>query len=261
MNKKNITRYLEVLYYLSLKQVKVRYKSTFFGFMWALFTPLIQLLVLVIVFSLFFKVNLNNYPVFLMAGLFPWNFFQISLNNATKSLIDNRYLLKNTSFPRSLIPLSVIASELFVFLLSFIPILTILIVSLSLLNHVLWLPNFALLFLALLLEILLLIGITLSTSALEVNYRDIAHLVQTVLPVWFYLTPIIYPLSFVPRNIYFLYILNPMVGIINLFQFSFSRVVNLQIEVVLFSIFIIFLTMIIGMLIFKTKQKDFVDYL
>lgn len=119
MNKKD---YFNFLWLMTEKEIKARYKNAFFGFLWILFNPLLQMIIMGIVFQNFIKIptNSNNYFLFIFPGLLVWNFFSLSINKATSSLVWQRNLIQKAKFPRETIPISIILSNFFNFLISLV---------------------------------------------------------------------------------------------------------------------------------------------
>ncbi|OGM02045.1 hypothetical protein A2115_02575 [Candidatus Woesebacteria bacterium GWA1_41_8] len=255
MSTKGYAKYVWLAWILTLRELKGRYKTAVLGFMWAFVNPLIQLLVLGLVFSIFLKVQVPNYPVFLLSGLLPWTFFSSALTQGTSSLINNRDIIKKTFFPRQVIPISTVAASLINFLVTLI-IFLILIILISL--PVSFNPLFIIL--ALFLLITLTLGLILTTSSLEIYYRDVSFIVQALVLVWFYLTPVIYPLSFVPEKYLAIYKLNPMVGIVSLFRGGFLGTSQLSLDAVLISAAEAVSLLIFGLWIFKKRQIYFPDW-
>lgn len=203
-----LTQY-KLIFNLALKEFKVRYKNARLGFLWAFIYPIILMIILNIVFTKILAIKIVNYPFFLLTGLFPWTFLTASLSNSTVSLVDNAPLIKKVYFPRSIIPISVTFTNLINFIFCLVVLLLLLIVfKIKLSIYIFYLP------LILLIQIIFIISISLITSHLYIRYRDMKYLVDILLLMWFYATPIFYPLTFVPEKLYSFYILNPMVGII-----------------------------------------------
>lgn len=194
---------------LGIKEFKIRYKNARLGFLWAFIYPLILMLVLNFVFTKILTIKIPNYPFFLLCGLFPWTFFATSLSNSTVSIVDNARLIQKIYFPRAIIPIAVIFNNL----INFIFCLTLLVVLLIVFNIKL---SFYLSYLPLILFIQLafIVCSSLITSHLYIKYRDVKYLVDVLLLIWFYATPIFYSVDLVPQKIYPFYIFNPMVGII-----------------------------------------------
>lgn len=239
---------------LTIKELKGRYKSTFIGFLWIFINPLLQMIVLTIVFSIFLKINVQNYPLFVFSGLLPWMFFSLSLQSGTSSLIANRDLIKKLNFPRELLPISSVLAHLFTFILAM--------ALLVLFVGVFFGATFSLFLLipVIVLISILAIGITLLLSSFDIYYRDVSFILQSALLVWFYITPILYPSTLVPENFLFVYSLNPMVGIITAFQ---SILLNTNMpawNVLTISVFETVILLLIGFFVFKKRSKYFADW-
>lgn len=200
-----------LLWQLTLKEVRARYKQSLLGYLWIIANPLAQLIVFTFVFSVIVRFPTGDipYPIFLYAGLLPWTLFQGSVSTATQTLVENGPLLRKVIFPRQFLPYSVILAKLIDFCISFL-----LLIGLMVIYGVV--PSWKVVFvpLLLLLQIMFTTGISLVLSACNLLYRDVQYLVNLLLMLWMYLTPIVYPFSLVPERYQWLYLLNPMVGII-----------------------------------------------
>ena len=240
---------------LVVKELKSKYKSATFGFLWILINPLLQMIVLTIVFSIFLKINIKNYPLFVFSGLLPWMFFSLSLQSGTSSLIANRDLIKKLNFPRELLPISSVLAHLSTFILA-IALLTLFVVILFGISfHFLFLiPIIALM-------TLLAIGITLLLSSFDIYYRDVSFILQSALLVWFYITPILYPTALVPEFFLALYNLNPMVGIITAFQSIFLKTNIADWAALTISVFETMILLLVGFFVFKKRSKYFADWI
>jgi lipopolysaccharide transport system permease protein len=253
-----IKYFSDLLFVLTQKELKARYKHALLGFLWVFLIPLIQMLVLGFVFSIFLKFNIKNYYLFLFTGLLPWNFFSLALNKATPRIIFDRSLIQKSKFPRSSIPLSMILSYFIHFLASLLLLLIYLIITKQ---WYFFSPiNLSFIIVGILLLLIFTIGLSLITSALNVFYRDIAFAVQAGIMFWFYLTPIIYPFSAIPDNYQQVFYLNPLLTV---FSFLQKPVIdfNLPANIIFFHILIIFLTCIVGFYVFRKKEKYFADFL
>ncbi len=214
----------DLIYNLALKDFKVRYRSATLGFLWMLLNPILQMLVLSLVFSFIVKIPVDvPFPIFLLCGLLPWNFMSMTLGVGASSLVNERNLVKKLYFPREIIPISVAAGHFINFLIAlalFMP------VPLFLLNSWSW----ALLYLPL--PILLLALFTVSITSLatlsDAFFRDTRFIVEALLMIWFYATPVFYPVSFLTSLtgaapdwvMPFIQLIrfNPMAGIITMFR-------------------------------------------
>lgn len=210
--------YKFLLYQLSQKEIKARYKQSFVGYAWVIVNPLAQLLVFTFVFSMIFRtISIDvPYPLFVFSVLIPWTFLQTAITSATNSLVGNRELLKKVAFPREVIPYAAVFSKtvdvafsyiiFFLFMIAYgVPITA---------SILLFIPLFAI-------QMLLTTAIGLFTAAANLFYRDVQYLIALVLMLWMYVTPIVYPLSMVPEKYLTLYKLNPLVGIIEGYRAAF----------------------------------------
>lgn len=240
---------------LILREIKARYKQSILGYAWIIFNPLIQLLVYSFVFSIIFKFPTGAVPysIFLFVGLLPWIYFQTSLTSSTMVLVDNSNLLKKVNFPREILPYSVICSKsLDLFFSSLLLIVFLFVYKLPISLTILYIvPIFFL-------QVVLMSGLALFLSAANLFYRDIQYVTNLMLVMWMYLTPVVYPISLVPKNYLWLYKLNPMVGITEgyksaIFNTPFDWLGILLSSVVSFSVFIF------GFWIFKKSEKAFAD--
>lgn len=238
---------------LSKKELKAKYTSTALGFLWILINPLLQMVVMIIVFSFFLKVQVKNYPVFIFSGLLSWTFFSVGLQAGISSLINNRDLLKKVSFPREVLPISAVLSHLFTFVLVlFLLILYSLVTSGIHASLLLLLP-------LVVLQTVLLIALSLFLSCLDIEYRDVSFIIQALLTPWFYLSPILYPISLVPEKYLFLYSLNPMAGIVTGYQSIFLNTPYIW-SMLFSSVFVTFTLLLGGITLFRKRSKYFADW-
>ncbi len=236
------------------REVKARYKQSIIGYFWVILNPLAQMLVYTFVFSVVFRFPSEiPYPLFLFAALLPWTQLQTTISAATNSLVSNDVLLKKVAFPREIIPYSVVLSKLLDFVFASLIFMVMMVVY----DQPLQLSSlyfFGLFFV----QIILMTGLSLLLSALNLFYRDVQYLTTLVLMIWMYLTPVVYPLSLVPEKFIWFYKLNPMVGLIEgyrsaLFGFPFET------SIIAWSIGISFGFFILGFLVFKRTEKVFAD--
>jgi lipopolysaccharide transport system permease protein len=250
--------FLELLFALTQKEIKARYKHAILGFLWIFINPLVQMLVMGFVFSLIFKFGIKDYYLFLFFGLLPWNFFSLALTKATPRIVYDRSLIQKSKFPQEVIPLSIVLSHFFHFLVSWLMLIIFLLItqqwqffSLSAISNQL---------LAIFLLVIFTSGLSLVTSALTVFYRDINFVVQMGIMLWFYVTPIIYPFSAVPQKFQTIFYLNPLLTV---FSFLQKPLISLSIpfETTLTHILVILLTLFLGWRFFKSKAQYFSDWL
>ncbi|WP_100814095.1 ABC transporter permease [Microbacterium lacus] len=224
----------ELLANLALREIRGKYKRTVLGQLWSLANPLALMLIYTVVFSLILRVQpgpgdpsgLNIFALWLLAGLLPWLFFANSVSLAMGSLVDNQNLIQKVYFPRIVLPLSVIASIAYTWCLEML----VLIIALSIAGAVVW-PWLPLVVVAMVLLALFAAGFALMLSVANVYFRDTQYLMGLLFQLWFYATPIIYPLSYVAdlsvntggiagTNItpLDLFRLNPMEGFVDIFR-------------------------------------------
>ena len=245
--------YFELLYNLAKKDLKVRYKTAFLGFLWAILNPLLMMLVLTIIFSILFRIKTDSpYSIFVLTGLIPCTFFNLSLSSCTNSIIDNSSLIKKVYFPREIIPISIVLANLINFLLSILILFVFLfILNIKLTILILFLP------VIIALQLIFIVGISLLTSSLNVYYRDIRYIVEATLLMWFYVTPVFYPVSMVPERFKVYYFLNPMAGIVSSYRELLIDGKFPEIYLFLETSFITLIFFLAGYLVFKKIEPVF----
>lgn len=251
----DVHRFIELLLAMTEKELRARYKHTLFGFFWLVANPVLQMLVIGFVFTFFMKDPIANYYYYLFTGLLVWNFFSLSLMKATPCITFERSLIKKAAFPRSVIPLSIILSNLVHLVLAqvlfLIPVL-----FLGTMSFFSVVPIVA----AYILLILFTVGLSLLTTALNVRFRDVQFFTQALLTIWFYGTPIMYSFSIIPRRFIWLWRLNPMTSILQLFQYGFIRYPPPGPAMLTANIAVILVTFVLGVRIFKKESKIFDDW-
>jgi ABC-type polysaccharide/polyol phosphate export permease len=210
-------RFRELVVLLVQRDLKVRYKRSVLGMGWTLLNPLLQMVVYTLVFSTIMKVGVPRFPIFLLAGLLPWTLVSVSLTGSAHCLLNNQSLIRKVAVPQMVYPLAVVASKVVDLLLSLVP-FAVLAVVLGRSPRLEWL----FLVPALALATLFSVGLALLFSSLTVFYRDMRHLIDILIQVWFYVTPVLYPLEFLEKVPYpwmrTLLLANPATPIIRCFQ-------------------------------------------
>jgi len=266
LNKKQ--RYwLDFLSVMTQKEIKARYKRATLGFLWILINPLLQMLVMGFVFQFFVPVKVDNYFLFLFAGLLPWNFFTQSLTKTTPSFFYERNLIKKAQFPKETIVLSIILSNLFHFLIALF-ILTVLLIgdkvileNYGFIQFLFYSIRTLWIFPAIILLVLFTSGLSLLVSSLNVRFRDVNLIIQLAVVLWFYATPVVYALNLLPVFLRPFFYLNPMTAIIELFHYALMGLPITSIEFNWISLLIIFYVFYLGIKIFKKESKNFDDWL
>jgi ABC-type polysaccharide/polyol phosphate export permease len=205
----------DLIWTLALKELRVRYKRSALGFLWALLNPLLMMAILAIVFSTVMRIPVPRYAIFLMSALLPWTFFSQSLAYSAESIVGNGELLKKVRVAKSVFPTAAVLSNVINFLLSMIPLLVLMVI--------LWFPfhwTWVYLPVPLVSLVLFSLGCSFFFSAANVFFRDMAHIVQVLLSAWFYVSPVIYSLDFVPPRYHLFFRLNPMLYLLNGFRLA-----------------------------------------
>jgi lipopolysaccharide transport system permease protein len=248
--------YRELLYFLVWRNLKVRYKQTVLGILWAVIQPFF----LMVVFSVFFgklaKIPSEGipYPIFAYAALLPWSYFAKSLSTCSESIVGNSHLITKVYFPRLIIPISPVLSTLVDFAISFTILFTMMI-------YYRIIPSLT----ALLLPLLVLmamataLGAGLWLSALNVHYRDVRHATSFLVQFWFFATPVVYPSSLVPEKWLLFYSLNPMVGVVEGFRGALLGKGQIIGPMFIVSIIVTALLLITGTFYFRRMEKGFAD--
>jgi ABC-type polysaccharide/polyol phosphate export permease len=201
----------DLLFAWSKRILRARYKQSFLGFFWALIQPAANVIIFTILFTLVIPIQTDQpYLLFAFVAMVPWTFFTASLNDMVNSLVDNMNLVTKIYFPREVLPLAALIARSVDFFLA-----GIMLIPLMIYFHAPFFPP-SLFFLPLIFLVQAAFGLGLGfiAAALNVFYRDIRHIVTLALQLWFYLTPIIYPIDRIPEAYQSLYFLNPMTGII-----------------------------------------------
>jgi ABC-type polysaccharide/polyol phosphate export permease len=220
-----LCRYRSLIRHLTVRELKARYRGSLLGFLWTFLNPLFLLTVYALVFKVFFRIQMENYAVFMFVGLLPWIWFSSSIMEGTNSIIAGGSLVTKVLFPLQVLPTVKVFSALLNYLF-----------SLPILFGFLWFYGIplggSLLFfpLVLLIQWVFIQALALILSALNVLYRDVQHLVANFLTFWFFLTPILYPLTQVPERFRLLLFLNPQTGFSMAYQdlFFYGRSPSLE---------------------------------
>ena len=209
--------YRELLYFLTWRDVKVRYKQTALGAAWAVIQPFFTMLVFSLFFGRLAKIPSDGvpYPIFAYVALVPWTFFASGLAQSADSLVGSANLLRKVYFPRLLIPMATVVSGLVDFVIAFLVLLGMMVFyGITPTAHILWLP------LLVLLALVTALGVGLWLSALNVMFRDVRYIVPFVVQFWLFATPIAYPSSLLQEPWRTIYGLNPMAGVVEGFRWA-----------------------------------------
>ena len=249
---RGLKHYFDFLWAMTEKEIRTRYKRTILGFSWIILNPLLQMLVIGLIFSFFVKIP--DYFLFLISGLLPWQFFSLSVQKATPSFVYERNLLQKANFPKEAIPLSIVFANFINLIIAvFLLILLLLLIRRSV--------SVAILIISLTWLLVFTVGLVLLTSTLNVKYRDIGFITQSIMILWFYLTPIIYNISLIPPRIHFIYFLNPLSSIFELLHQSLNGQGNINHDMLMANITISAVVVAMGIGVFVRDNRYFVDWL
>lgn len=253
---KELWRFRELFYFLSLRDIKVRYKQTSIGILWAILQPFLTM----IIFSVFFgrvagiSVREIPYPIFVYSGLLFWNYFSNSLATASNSLVAEQNIIQKVYFPKIIIPLASTIVFFLDFIFSFIVFIGLMFYyhfSPTLIGILLIIPALAITFLS-------FSGLSLVFSSVNVKYRDVRYALPFFIQLLVFLTPVIYPASILGKYQWLLY-LNPMSGVIETMRIGLLGVGTINWLVFGSSALISILLFILGLMYFKRSERFFAD--
>ncbi len=219
LNLSELWYYRELLYFLTLRDVKVRYKQTLMGLAWVIIQPLATMLIFTLVFNRFVRLDAGSlpYPLFALSGLLLWLFFANAVTNSTNSLVSNANLITKVYFPRMFIPAASVGAGLVDLGVAFL-----LLIVMSFYYGVTLTLNILFLPIIILMMTVLALGVGLLSAALTVKYRDLRHALPFIIQLWMFASPVIYPTSIVPARWKWLLMINPVAGIIEGFRASLT---------------------------------------
>lgn len=258
LNLRELLEYRELFYYFTWRDIKVKYKQTFLGFLWAILQPILMMVIFTVFFGRALKVPSDNipYPVFAFTGLILWTVFSSGIINAGNSMVSNASIIKKIYFPRLVIPVSAIMVSLFDFAMGLVPLIALLFFYGQ---SVLWLPAIICWPLGLLLTIISAFGPGCWLAALNVKYRDFRYVIPFLVQVLLFVTPVLYPISVLQDSwARFILAVNPMYAAVTLFRYPFTKVLG-DPPLLLMSIFSGVILFVIGIFYFRKTEKYFAD--
>ena len=258
LNLRDLWAYRELLYFLMWRDVKVRYKQTLLGVLWAVLQPLLMMLIFTLFFGRLAGLSSDGIPysLFAYAGLLPWIFFAASVNTGGNSVVNSAHLITKVYFPRLFVPMASIGVALIDLAISFL-----VLGALMAYHSVAPTPGVLLLPFLVILLTLLAFAVGTLTAALNVKYRDIRLALPFLIQVWFFATPIIYPVSLLPERWRWVLALNPMTGIIEGFRSALYGRKPLDWLSLSLSALITLALLAYAIFNFKRMEKDFADVL
>ncbi|MEZ0395239.1 MAG: ABC transporter permease [Anaerolineales bacterium] len=257
LNLRDLWKYRELIYFLTWRDIKVRYKQALLGVAWAVLQPILTMVIFSVILGYLLNVPTDNgvpYPVFSFVALLPWQLFANALQRTSASLVGNANLLTKVYFPRLVIPVSAVGAGLVDFAISFLVLIGLMLFyQIQPTWNILWLP------LLVLLALLTAVAVGLWLSALNVQYRDVQHMVPFVIQAWFYASPVVYSASIIPSARWQLvYALNPMAGVIQGFRWALlgTQAPDASLAV---SSAVVAVLLVSGLFFFKRMERTFAD--
>ena len=256
LNLGDLWQYRELIYFLTWRDIKVRYKQTALGAAWAILQPFLSMVVFTIFFGGLLKVSSDNvpYPIFSYTALLPWGVFSKALTDAGRSLVINRNMITKVYFPRLVVPLASVLSGVVDFLIAFIVLLGMMVYFQVTPSSAVWALPFLLI-----LALITALGVGLWLSALNVIYRDVGYVLPFLTQFWFYITPVVYSSTEVPDKWRLIYALNPMTGVVEGFRWALLNTESAPGPMVVVSAVIAVVILISGMFYFRRMERTFAD--
>jgi lipopolysaccharide transport system permease protein len=255
---RELWEYRELLVFFAWRDIKVRYKQTILGALWAIIQPFFTM----VIFSLFFGRLAHvpsdgvPYPIFSYTALVPWTFFATALAQASNSLVSSANMIKKIYFPRLALPIATVLAGLLDFALAFIVLLGMMFFYRMVPTiNIIWLPFF------LLLALVTSLGVSLWLSAMNVQFRDVRYTIPFLTQVWLFLTPIAYPSSSIPEPWRTLYGINPMAGVVEGFRWALLGTDTAPGPMIVVSSVVALVLFLSGALYFRRMEQSFADVL
>jgi len=246
----------ELLYFLTWRDIKVRYKQTVLGAAWAIIQPFFTMIVFSVFFGRLARIPSDGipYPVFSYAGLVPWTFFANGLNESAASVVGSAHLIRKVYFPRLIVPISSVLSGLVDFVLSFAVLLGMMLYfGVMPTRSIVWLPGLVLL------ALVTCLGVGLWLSALNVQFRDVRYTVPFLTQFWLFATPIAYPSSLLPEPWRTLYGINPMAGVVEGFRWALLGTHTAPGPIMIVSCAAALALLVSGLFYFRRMERTFAD--
>ena len=254
---KDLWVYRELVYFLTWRDLKVRYKQSVLGVLWAILKPFMTMVVFTIFFGNFAKMPSDGvpYPIFAYTATLPWELFASAMSVASRSMVSSGSMISKIYFPRLIVPLASVMSALVDFFIGFI-------ILIGMMFYYKIIPTIATLWLPLLILLALVtaLGVGFWTSALMVRYRDVGYLMPFLTNIWMYITPVVYPASMIPEKWRLIYYLNPMTGVVEGFRYALlGTSQSISTGMVLLSAGISIIILVTGLFYFRRMEKQFAD--
>jgi lipopolysaccharide transport system permease protein len=257
LNLHDLWTYRELVFFMIWRDIKVRYKQTMLGMLWAVIQPVMTMVVFNFLFGTVAKVPTDGipYPIFAYTALLPWGLFVAALNQASRSLTSNHNMITKIYFPRLVLPVASVLAGLVDFAIAFVILIVLMIYyKVTPAWNVLWaLPLF------LLLAIITALGVALWLSAINVQYRDVNYALPFITQFWLFITPVAYSAKVISEEWQLVYSLNPMAGVVNGFRWALLGSGNGPDAALWVSVGISVLVLVSGLFYFRNMERTFAD--
>lgn len=251
-----LCEYRDLLYFLVWRDIKVRYKQTLLGVAWVILQPFISMVIFSVIFGTFARLPSEGipYPLFTFTALLPWQLFAYALSQSSESLVANERLITKVYFPRILIPITPVFSGLLDFMIAFMVLLGLMLFYGVFPGMKLFaLPVF------ILMAAVTALGAGLWLTALNVQFRDVRYTIPFLTQIWFYLTPVAYSATLIPEKLRFLYGLNPMTGVVEMFRWALLGKQPPSMVMLLISGVVSLVLLFSGLRYFQRMEHEFAD--
>jgi lipopolysaccharide transport system permease protein len=253
---KELSKYRDLFYFLVTRDIKVKYKQTVLGGLWAIIRPFFMMVVFTLFFGKLAQIPSDGipYPIFSYTAMVAWMYFATSIADSANSLIGEANLISKVYFPRVIVPLSPVLAGLLDFFIAFL-----VLIGMMIYYHIY--PNMMIVLLPLLMLLMVLTasGVGMFLAALNAKYRDIRYTIPFIIQLWLFASPVVYPASMVPEKYHFLYALNPMVGVIEGFRSVLLGTVAFPTRMIAISALVSVVLFIFGLFYFKQMERYFAD--
>jgi lipopolysaccharide transport system permease protein len=253
---KELAQYRDLCTFLIIRDIKVKYKQTVFGGLWAIIQPFFMMIVFTLFFGRLAKIPSDGipYPIFNFSAMVAWTYFSTAINNSSNSIVGSGSLISKVYFPRILIPISSVIAGLLDFAIAFV-------VLLGMMFYYDIFPTVAILYLPALIALMVFTasGVGMAFAALNARYRDVRYTVPFLIQFWMFATPIVYPASMIPLKYRMFYSINPMTGVIEGFRSALLGTTVFPTEMVMISTLTSLILFIIGIQYFKQTERFFAD--
>lgn len=250
-----LNKYKPLINELVTRDLKVKYRRSFLGYVWSLLNPLMMMAVMSIVFSYMFRFDIPNYPLYLICGQTLWAFFNESTSMAMTSVLGNGALIRKVYIPKYIFPISRVLSSFVTMSFSLVAILIVMLVT-----RVPFTWNMLLIPIPLALLLMFCMGVGMVLAALAVYFRDVLHLYGVVIMAWMYLTPVFYPVSALPEKVAFFFQFNPMYHYVTFFREVILYGSFPEVSIWIGSFGFSALVFTVGLLVFRKLQRNFILY-